>query len=54
MTEQEQPKRVLSWMALNKLEKYENWKLQQAKKKGEDTTELEQRVNAIKEAKERV
>lgn len=54
MTEQEQPKRILSWMALNRMEKEQNRKLKEAKAKGEDTTELEKRVNAIRQAKDNV
>lgn len=54
MTEEEQPKRILSWMGLNKLESYWRWRLKVAKHRGEDTTILEQRVNAIREAKEKV
>lgn len=53
MTEKEQPKRILSWIALNKLQKYWEWKLQKAKEKGEDTAIIEQRVKAIKEAKDK-
>ena len=54
MTEEDQPKRILSWMGLNKLQTYWEWKLKRAKKKGKDIIELEKRVNAIKEAKEKV
>lgn len=50
MSEDEQPQRVLSWMALNKLHKHWSWKLKKAKEKGEDTSDLEARVKAIKEA----
>ena len=48
----EQPKRVLSWMALNKMENYWKWRLRVAKYKGEDTAEIKKRVEAIREAKE--
>jgi hypothetical protein len=54
MVEEEQPKRILSWMALNLLERQQKWRLKVAKHKGEDTTELEKRVNAIREAKDKV
>ena len=53
MTGEEQPRRILSWMALYKLQKEQERKLKEAKAKGEDTAELEKRVNAIREAKDK-
>jgi len=49
----EQPKRLLSWMALNQMETRLKWKIKVAKHNGEDTMILEERVNAIRDAKDK-